>query len=186
MERQENLDEIYIETAEDVDTVAEAAEVPEQSEENAEQPEESTEQLEENPELREALDKYLRLAAEYDNFRKRTAKERETLVSESRNYAVTQLLPILDNLERAATQACADEAYAQGIVMIVRQWHETLGKMGITAIGALNQVFDPNLHNAVMHGEDDTLPASTITEEFQKGYLSGDRVIRPSMVKVVN
>lgn len=134
----------------------------------------------------ELQNKYLRLAAEYDNFRKRTAKERESLVSESRNYAIKQLLPVLDNLERAAAQACTDEAYAQGVVMIIRQWLEVMEKMGITAIDAQNMPFDPNLHNAVMHGEDDSLPENTIVEVFQKGYMSSDKVLRPSMVKVVN
>ncbi|MCL2080589.1 MAG: nucleotide exchange factor GrpE [Oscillospiraceae bacterium] len=137
-------------------------------------------------ELRLLQDKYLRLAAEYDNFRKRTAKERETLVTDSRCYALAKLFPVLDNLERAAAQPCADEAYAQGIAMIARQWSEALEQMGVTAIDALNRPFDPNLHNAVMHGEDDSLPANTVAEIFQKGYMSGDKVIRPSMVKVVN
>jgi molecular chaperone GrpE len=156
---------------------------------------EQPEQLEQDSEVRaedeiSALDelneRYLRLAAEYDNFRKRTVREREALVAESRGFAVKQLLPVLDNLERAAAQACTDEAYAQGISMIVRQWLEALEKLGITAIEALNMPFDPNLHNAVMHGEDDSLPENTIAEVFQQGYISDDRVIRPSMVKVVN
>lgn len=167
MERQENINSEQI-----AEEILEAVETPETEEEN---------------EVSEELNnKYLRLAAEYDNFRKRTVKERESLVSDSRNYAVKQLLPVLDNLERAAAQACTDEAYAQGVVMTVRQWHEVMGKMGITAIDAQSMPFDPNLHNAVMHGEDDSLPENTIVEVFQKGYMSGDKVLRPSMVKVVN
>jgi molecular chaperone GrpE len=91
-------------------------------------------------------EKYLRLAAEYDNFRKRTAKERENLVAESRSF----------DLERAAAQTCTDEAYAQGIIMIVRQWIEALEKLGIAVIETQDMPFDPNLHNAVMHGEDES------------------------------
>ncbi len=131
-------------------------------------------------------DKYLRLAAEYDNFRKRTAKERESLVSDSRGHVVLQLLPVLDNLERAATQPCTDEAYCQGVALIARQWHEIFAKLGVTAIETIGKPFDPLLHNAVMHGADESQPENTIVEEFQKGYAIGDKVLRPSMVKVVN
>lgn len=177
MERQENLEEF-----EKFENLPEEIDLPEDSAES----EESEDDPQAQDELQDLQNKYLRLAAEYDNFRKRTAKERETLVTESRNFAVMQLLPVLDNLERAAAQTCTDEAYSQGISMIVRQWLEALEKLGITAIAALNMPFDPNLHNAVMHGEDDSLPENTIAAEFQRGYISGDRVIRPSMVKVVN
>lgn len=131
-------------------------------------------------------EKYLRLAAEYDNYRKRTAREREGLVTDTRCAVVTQMLPILDNLERAAEQPCEDTAYVTGVQMIQRQWLELLAKMGITPIEALRQPFDPNLHDAVLHVEDSELPENTVVEEFQKGYKTEDRVLRHSIVKVAN
>ena len=134
----------------------------------------------------ELNEKYLRLAAEYDNFRKRTSRERETLVSESQHFTVKLLLPVLDNLERAAARPCADEACAQGVAMILKQWVELMEKIGVAPIDALNKPFDPNLHNAVMHTDDESLPAQTVVEVFQTGYMAGGKVLRPSMVRVAN
>ena len=130
--------------------------------------------------------RFLRLAAEYDNYRKRTARERETLVSGTRHNIIAQMLPVLDNLERAAVQPCGDDAYAQGVRMILRQWLELLEKMGVAPIDALGAPFDPALHDAVMHIEDAELPESTVAEVFKTGYAAEGKVIRHSMVKVAN
>lgn len=154
-----------------------------ETEEEIEIAEETQEEPQEQSDLN---DKYLRLAAEYDNFRKRTSRERETLVSETRQFTVKMLLPVLDNLERAAAQPCADEACAEGVRMILKQWLELIEKIGVVPIDALNAPFDPNLHNAVMQYEDEALPAQTVAEVFQTGYMAGDKVLRPSMVKVAN
>ena len=137
-------------------------------------------------ELDAAKDRFLRLAAEYDNFRKRTTKERETLYGDASAAAVANFLPVLDNLERAANDACADEAYKKGIELILKQLLEILGKMNVGEIEALGKAFDPNLHNAVMHIEDDTLGESVVAEVLQKGYIMGERVLRHAIVKVAN
>ncbi|MBO5212057.1 MAG: nucleotide exchange factor GrpE [Clostridia bacterium] len=128
-------------------------------------------------------DKYLRLMAEYDNFRKRTAKERDSLYSEAYADAVKGIIPIIDNIERA--RACiTDEQTAHGIDMIITAAHEALNKMGVTEIEAKN--FDPNMHNAVMHIDDENYGEGEIIEVFQKGYKYGEKIIRYAMVKVAN
>ena len=137
-------------------------------------------------ELSAERDKYLRLAAEYDNFRKRSAKERELMFADVRADTVTKFLQVYDNLERALNQETADEAYRKGVEMTMAQFLDTLEKMGVSAIPALGEKFDPEMHNAIEHGEDDSQGESTITVEFQKGFKLGDRVIRFSLVKVVN
>ena len=136
-------------------------------------------------ELDELNDKYLRLAAEYDNFRRRTAKEREGIRTDAYSDAVTALLPVVDNLERAAAFTEADKVH-EGVAMTLRAFTETMEKMGIIVLGTAGETFDPELHNAVMHEENEELPESVITEVFQKGYKMGDKVIRYAMVKVAN
>ena len=130
-----------------------------------------------------AEDKYLRMMAEYDNFRKRSGKEKEGIYGEAFADCVADLLPILDNLERAAGCEQA-EALKKGLEMTAKAFEDALAKMGITEIETVT--FDPNLHNAVMHIEDETLGESVIVEVFQKGYRKGDKVIRYAMVKVAN
>lgn len=136
-------------------------------------------------ELSELNDKYLRLAAEYDNFRRRTAKERDGIRSDAYSDAVLSLLPVVDNLERAAGYTEADKVH-EGVAMTLRAFEETMEKMGIVALGNVGETFDPELHNAVMHEENDELGESVITDVFQKGYKMGDKVIRYAMVKVAN
>lgn len=131
-------------------------------------------------------DKYLRLAAEYDNYRRRTTKEKESIWNDAKADAASAFLPVYDNLERALKQETADEAYKKGVEMTMTQLRSVLEKLGITEIPALGQPFDPTLHNAVMHVEDETLGESQVVEVFQKGYLLGERVIRYAMVKVAN
>jgi len=131
-------------------------------------------------------DKYLRLAAEYDNFRKRSAKERESTYSDARVDAITKLLPVYDNLERALKMECTDEAYYKGVEMIMLQLTEIFEDMGVRHIPAVGELFDPKKHNAVMKIVDPELGEGIIAEEYQKGFTLGDRVIRFSTVVVAN
>jgi molecular chaperone GrpE len=131
-------------------------------------------------------DKYLRLMAEYDNFRKRSAKERENIYADVRVDTVTKFLPVYDNLERAMATETADEAYKKGVEMTFNQLKEVLKKLGVEEIEAQGQPFDPTMHNAVMHVQDEAYGENVIVQEFQKGFKLGDKVIRFSMVKVAN
>ena len=135
--------------------------------------------------LAESNDKYLHMMAEYDNFRKRTAKEREGLYADAYADVLTKILPVLDNLERAAQYSDA-ETVAKGVEMILKSFAEVLGGLGIAEIEAMGKPFDPNLHNAVMHVEDEQYGESEVVEVLQKGYTRGDRVLRYAMVKVAN
>lgn len=136
--------------------------------------------------LKAEKDRYLRLAAEYDNYRKRSAKERESIYQDVRADTVTKFLPVYDNLARALGQATCDEAYRKGVEMIMTQLRDILSRMGVTEIEALGQKFDPALHNAVMHEEDETKGEGEIVQELQRGFKMGDKVIRFAMVKVAN
>ena len=131
-------------------------------------------------------DKYLRLLAEYDNFRKRSARERDNIYADVKADTLLKLLPVYDNLERALQNPTADEAYRKGVEMTMNQFTEALKALGVTPIEALGAVFDPTLHNAVMHTEDPERGEQEIVQEFQKGFKMGDRVIRFSMVQVAN
>lgn len=137
-------------------------------------------------ELKEEKDKYLRLMAEYDNFRKRSTRERENIYTDVRVDTVTKFLPVYDNLERAMATETADEAYKKGVEMTFNQLKEVLKKLGVEEIEAEGKTFDPAMHNAVMHVEDDSYGENIIVQEFQKGFKLGDKVIRFSMVKVAN
>ena len=138
--------------------------------------------------LSEAEDKYLRLYAEYDNFRRRSQKEKEGIYSDAYVDALTQILPILDNLERAAQYSTEDSEHplAKGLELTLKSFAETMEKMGVTEIPALGEKFDPNVHNAVMHVDDESLGENEVVEVFMKGYAKGDKVLRYSMVKVAN
>ena len=131
-------------------------------------------------------DKYLRLCAEYDNYRRRSQKEKDNLYSEIRAAAVQQFLPVYDNLERALKQGTEDEAYRKGVEMIMTQFTSTLEKLGVTPIESLGEKFDPEMHNAVMHVDDEEKGENEIVEVFQKGFRLGEKVIRFAMVKVAN
>ena len=138
--------------------------------------------------LAEEQDKYLRLMAEYDNFRKRTAKEREGIYTDAYCDALSQILPIIDNLERAAQYSAddPDSPMAKGIELTIKSCVEALNKMGVYEIEAIGKQFDPNLHNAVMHIDDEDFGENEIVEVFMKGYIKGEKVLRFSMVKVAN
>ena len=131
-------------------------------------------------------DKYLRLAAEYDNYRKRTAKEKESIYGDAKADTIKPLLAVYDNLERGIAQYDEADAHRQGLELILRQFTETLTKLGVTEIEAKGQPFDPGLHNAVMHVEDESAGENTVVEVFQKGFMIGDKVLRFAMVKVAN
>ena len=149
---------------------------------------EEAEVVEENPlekELEALNDKYLRLVAEYDNYRKRTAKEKEAIYPEAKVSVVAAFLPVLDNLERALATAGDDPIY-EGVKMISKQFIETLKSTGVEEIPAVGEKFNPDVHNAVMHIDDESYGENEVVEEFQKGYRLGERIIRYSMVKVAN
>lgn len=131
-------------------------------------------------------EKYLRLCAEYDNFRKRSQRERDTLYADIKADTLLKFLPVYDNLERALATPTEDEAYRRGVEMIMTQFCTTMQKLGITEIEALGQKFDPNVHNAVMHVEDEAFGENEVVEVFQKGFMLNDKVIRFAMVKVAN
>ncbi|MBR5252776.1 MAG: nucleotide exchange factor GrpE [Clostridia bacterium] len=135
----------------------------------------------------EANDKYLRLAAEYDNFRKRTQTERKNIYTEAVTDTLGGLLPILDNLQYASKYSGGDaEKVAAGLEMILSKLPETLEKMNIKAFGTPGETFDPNIHNAILHVEDESFGEGEIVEVLQQGYMYGDRVLRYAMVKVAN
>ena len=131
-------------------------------------------------------DKYLRLAAEYDNYRKRTAKEKESVYGDAKADTIKPFLAVYDNLERGIAQYDESDVHRQGLELILRQFTEALTKLGVTEIEAKGQPFDPGLHNAVMHVEDETAGENTVVEVFQKGFMLGDKVLRFAMVKVAN
>ena len=138
-------------------------------------------------ELEEQKDLYLRLRAEYDNFRKRSQKEKEDAHTLARASVVKEILPVLDNFERAAGNANASfEDYQKGMEMIQTQLVDTLKKIGVETFGERGEEFDPNMHNAVMHTEDDSLGENTVAQVFAKGYKLGNTVIRFAAVQVAN
>lgn len=155
-------------------------------------PEEPVQETEQTPEealqaaIREQEDKYLRLLAEYDNYRKRSQKEKDSLYADIKSDTVAKFLPVYDNLVRALAQSTEDEAYRRGVEMIMTQFNTTLEKLGATKIECLGQKFDPSLHNAVMHVEDEEKGENEIVEVFQEGFRMGEKVIRYAMVKVAN
>ncbi|MCQ2465396.1 MAG: nucleotide exchange factor GrpE [Oscillospiraceae bacterium] len=135
-------------------------------------------------ELKEEKDKYMRLYAEFDNFRKRTAKEKTEAYGDSAAKTIAELLPAIDNFDRALDTPCSDENFKKGVDMIFTQLTGILEKIGVTEIEALGQPFNPNLHNAIKQVESEDGESDTVCEVFQKGYKLGDRIIRHSMVAV--
>ena len=136
-------------------------------------------------EISEQNDKYMRMYAEYDNFRKRSAKERDGIYADAYADAISSILPILDNIERAAAFTDAD-AVLKGVQMILKGANEAFEKMGVKSFGEKGDEFDPNRHNPVMHTEDESLGENVIAQVLQKGYKFGDTVVRPAMVQVAN
>ncbi len=131
-------------------------------------------------------DAYLRLAADYDNFRKRSLKEKEQSYGHGKADAVEKLLPVYDNLERALNQETEDTAYKKGVEMTMTQLVSILNGLGVEIFGEAGETFDPNLHNAVMHTEEEGVAENTITQVFQKGFKLGEKIVRFAMVQVAN
>ncbi len=131
-------------------------------------------------------DAYLRLAADYDNFRKRTIKEKEQSYGNGKADAVEKLLPVYDNLERALNQPTEDAAYKKGVEMTMTQLVNIFAGLGVEIYGNVGDLFDPNIHNAVMHTEEEDVEESTITQVFQKGFKLGEKIVRFAMVQVAN
>ena len=152
----------------------------------SEQPAEPSELEKAREELNKEHDQYLRLAAEYDNFRKRSQREKDGIYQDAVADTAKKFLPVYDNLERALKNDTADEAYKKGVEMTMSELKKILAAMGIEVFGAPGDAFDPQRHNAVMHTEDESLGENVIAEVFQNGFAMGDKVIRFAMVKVAN
>lgn len=169
----------------------------EASQENTKQEPEASEYVEVNEdmdqkkdsEVNEYKDRLQRIMAEFDNFRKRTIKEKSNMYENGVKETIEKLLPVIDNFERAMC-SCSDEdkgsPFAQGVEMILKQLKGVMTELGVVEIDALNKEFDPNYHNAVTHAEDEDLGENMVAEVFQKGYMYKESVLRHSMVKVVN
>ena len=160
---------------------------------NEETVEETTEAVEETVEVNPFEEKYnaerdahLRLAAEYDNFRKRTVKEKEASYGNGKADAVAKMLPVYDNLERALNQETSDAAYKKGVEMTMNELVKIFTSLGVEIFGNVGDEFDPNLHNAVMHIDSEELGENVIAQVFQKGFKIGDKVVRFAMVQVAN
>ena len=191
-EAQEEMDEEVKETAEteEAEATEETAEV-ETNEAEAEGSEEVSETAvdEADGKLKEAVEKYQRLFAEFDNFRKRTDKEKAARYDMGAKDVVEKILPVLDNFELALKNVPDDKeasAFAEGMEMIHKQFVKVLEELGVTPIEAVGKEFDPNFHNAVMHVDDEEAGDNIVVEEFQKGYMYKEHVVRYSMVKVAN
>ena len=155
--------------------------------------EETVETAEETVEVSPWEEKYnqehdlrMRLAAEYDNFRKRTVKEKEQSYGNGKADAVSKLLPVYDNLERALNQPTEDAAFKKGVEMTMNELVKIFTGLGVEIFGEVGDPFDPNLHNAVMHIDDESLAENSLSQVFQKGFKLGDKVVRFAMVQVAN
>lgn len=166
----------------------EAVENEEILESQEETTDESAAKIEElEKELAASKEAHIRTLAEYDNYRKRTAKEKEASYGDAKANTIAELLPVLDNFDRALSVDASDfDSYKKGVEMIYQNFTEILKKLGTEAFGEKGEQFDPNFHNGVMHIEDESFGENEIAEVFSKGYKVGDRVLRPAMVKVAN
>ena len=163
-----------------------AAKQPEEKKPEAAKQQEASEFEKAQQALAQEHDSYLRLAAEYDNYRKRSQKEKDNLYTEIRSETVEKFLPVYDNLERALAQETQDAAFKKGVEMTMNQLVSVMEKLGVESFGAAGDHFNPQLHNAVMHIEDESLGENVIAEVFQKGFKVGEKVVRFAMVKVAN
>ena len=185
-------EEKNVEQAEAQQPVDQTIDAPQAEEAAAQQPEAPAEAAKPSEldqakaDLAQEHDNYLRLAAEYDNFRKRSQKEKDNLYTEIKAETVEKFLPVYDNLERALAQQTADEAFKKGVEMTMTQLLDVLASLDIKPIQAVGQPFDPNLHNAVMHIEDEKYGENTVAACFQTGFMMGEKVIRFAMVQVAN
>ena len=180
-------EEMTEETAEAVEAAAEE-EKPEEKKKKFGRREKKQEEKDEAhaQEIAAMNDKYLRLAAEYDNFRRRSQKEKDSLYTDIKADTLIKFLPVYDNLTRALATPTEDEAYRKGVELIMSQFSATMEKLGVEKIESLGQKFDPTVHNAVMHVDDEEKGENEIVEVFQEGFKIGDKVVRFAMVKVAN
>ncbi len=177
MSNEKELLEEELEATEEVVATEEVAET---------QPEEKSNEQKLEEELSEMKDKYLRLMAEYDNYRKRTAKQLLENSQTAKSNTIAEILPVFDNFERAANTECSDETYKSGVQMIFKQFEEMLKKLGVEVIDPTGEEFNPEIANAVNRIEDENLGENIVAQTFQKGYKIGDKVIRYAMVVVAN
>ena len=162
----------------------ETAEAPAEESESPAPQEDPTEAL--GKKLAEMNDRYLRTLAEYDNFRRRSQKEKDALYGDTKAETIAKFLPVIDNFERAAAAEGDFESYKKGVEMTVGQLKDVLKSLGAEAFGEKGEPFDPKLHNGVMHEENDELGENTVSDVFLKGYKMGDKIIRHATVKVAN
>ena len=176
------------ETASEAEELREEAPVEEAPAEEA--PKEEAPKESELEKAQKALaqehDQYLRLAAEYDNFRKRSRKEKEALYTDVKAETAGKFLPVYDNLERALANETSDEAYKKGVELIMAEFKKIMSGLGVEEFGEAGDAFDPNAHNAVMHVENEELGENVIAQVFQKGFRIGEKVIRHAVVQVAN
>ena len=190
MAEKENIEELNEELNKKSQETEEVLEETEeaQDEENQDNPENKLKEMEEK--LKEWEDKYMRLLAEYDNYQKRTKKEKDQRYADAVIDTVAAFLPVADNLERAqAVDTQSEEAknVLEGVNLVMKQFKDTLSKLDVSEIKAVGEEFNPNIHDAIMHIEDENMTENVIVEEFMKGYIyKNDRVVRHSMVKVAN
>lgn len=171
---------------EDIKKKSEVSDASSEKKKSSDVKNKSSEELEKTKkELDETKQKYLLMLAEYDNFRKRSQKERESAYTDAYSDAIKTLLPVFDNIERANTFADS-KGIAEGLEMILNQFSTALTSLGIEEFGKIGEQFDPNMHNAIMHITDENLGENVIAEVLQKGYKRGDKIIRFAMVKVAN
>lgn len=178
---QDNVPENTPETASEQEVVQETQEVQKEQKEQEPTAEEKLQK-----QIDELNDKLLRTLAEYDNYRKRSIKEKDAIYPQAKADTVEKFLPIIDNFERAMQTECSDEAFKKGIEMIFQSFIKTMTDLSVEEIGKEGETFNPDLHNAVMHVEDENYGENVVTQVLQKGYKIGDRVVRYAMVKVAN
>ena len=167
--------------------VLESTEETQPEQEELENAESELDEIEGSDELEAEKDRYLRLLADYENFRRRTEKEKLSLFGDATAKSIELLLPVIDNFERAIDAPCSDEEYQKGMKMILEQLEGLLEKQNVSVIDALGKPFDPNIHQAIKREEaTEEFPENTVCEVFQKGYMLGERLIRPAMVAVAN
>ncbi len=188
-----NMENVEAVENEDLDEMLEeATESGTEAEENIEAEEEEVEVIDKDPKdklIDELNDKYMRTFAEFDNFRKRSEKEKAAMFELGAKSIIEKILPVIDNFERGfltVEEEDKEDAFVKGMDMVYKQMVSTLEEAGVKAIDAVGQQFDPNLHNAVMHIDDDSFGENEVAEEFQKGYTYRESVVRHSMVKVAN
>ncbi len=192
MAEEKNMDKIDFEETAEETTTGESKEAKKEKKSDSKKLKTELEELKkaleaEKTRADETNDKYLRLAAEYDNFRKRTQTERKNIYTDAVTETLGGLLPIIDNLQYAAKYSGGDaEKVAEGLNLILGKLPETLERMNIKAFGAPGETFDPNIHNAILHIDDENLGEGEIVEVLQQGYMYGERVLRYAMVKVAN